>query len=101
MSVKVRDYYVEEVDFLTSCGVPTEEITTRLGKSATALAKGLRLEDRPDLARPFEVLRNRQRAEGRVCACGNPILTHVSQRCVECGQRARVATRLANERGAA
>ena len=88
-----RHEAVEEVEFLTSCGESPERIIERLGTTATALAKSLRRADRPDLARPFECIRNKQRAEGRTCACGNPIKTYHHNRCWDCGQRARVQTR--------
>lgn len=93
--------YVEEVSFLVSCGTSYNEIMSRLGATSTAIAKGLRRAGRPDLARPFDNIRGRERAAAKVCACGAPVKSHRSLRCFACGHRARVETRRANEERAA
>lgn len=93
--------YVEEVEFLTSLGVSSNEILTRLGTTTTAITKGLRRAGRPDLARPFDRLRGLERAAGRVCACGAPVKSHRRSQCFACGHKQRVRTRRANEERAA
>lgn len=93
MSAKVRDYYAEEVEHLTSFGLHPEATAARIGVSVQTLARALYREQRPDLARPFERLHNQERARGRVCACGNRIGSHRAFRCHPCGIRARGSNR--------
>jgi uncharacterized paraquat-inducible protein A len=97
-TAKIRDYYLEEVTFLRSCGVSDAEILTRLNVSPTALAKALEREGRQDLARPFWAIRRRLMAG--VCAdCGDTTSHPSYTRCVRCGHVARLVTRRRNEAG--
>lgn len=97
-TAKIRDYYLEEVVFLKSCGTSDNQILTRLNVTPTALAKALEREGRQDLARPFWAIRRRMMA-GVCSECGATTSHPSYTRCKPCGHVARVETRRRNEMG--
>lgn len=94
MSAKIRDYYAEEVEFLTSLGVSRYDIAARFGIKPGSLARALARQGRHDLAAPFWAINQRDPARWMLCACGTPC-QRTSGRCAHCaysaGQRARWA----------
>lgn len=53
MSAKIRDRYVEDVEWLLHSGESPERILARLGTTAGGLAQAMHREGRDDLAKPF------------------------------------------------
>lgn len=83
------DEYLEEVEFLRSCGTSDAQIATRLGVQPGSVAKAVRRAGRPDLAAPFERLANAARPRGprdrkKVCpGCGG-VCNAKSRACMAC-----------------
>jgi hypothetical protein len=67
---KVRHNYVEDVEWLKSCGQEAAEIAIRLEKKPGTLARALYREGRPDLAAPFNALdwHSRKHKVSQLCA---------------------------------
>jgi hypothetical protein len=79
---KVRDAYVEEVEFLRSCGCTPAQILDRLHVAPGTLTRALYREGRPELARLFGSAA--QTARRRQCVhCGQPCDTKTT-RCWSC-----------------
>lgn len=66
-----QEEYVEEVEFLRSCGISDPQILVKLNVTASALYRGLYRAGRPDLARAFGPLQKRQypRRDRRTGVC--------------------------------
>lgn len=86
MSVKVRDTYAEEVEFLRSCGLSPERIAERLGVTPGNLNRALYRAGRNDLARMFNPATKQARRHPCV-HCGAPCDQKVS-RCWDCRWKA-------------
>jgi hypothetical protein len=91
MYAKIRDYYAEEVEFLTSCGESPRVILQRLNVTAVALNRALHREGRHDLARLFgsrEFIPRDRAKRGRCMDCQTPVY-EANSRCRPCSDRHR------------
>ena len=84
-----KEIVVEEVEFMTSCGVPVNQIARALGISLTGVSRACRRAGRPELATPFDRAYKAERK--KPCSdCGTPIYNDARrERCHPCAMRHR------------
>lgn len=89
MKPKIGPIYVEEVEFLRSCGISDLEVLTSLHVTASTLARALYREGRADLANPFARIDQKERHRKTCQTCGdtNVQLRSKTGLCHHCASR--------------
>lgn len=88
---KRRDYYIEEIEHMTSLGISPNEIAQRLGIKPASMARSMHRAERPDLAHLFASIAIRDRMKPCAEGCG-AMVNHKAARCHRCAMLKRRAS---------